>query len=522
MKSSVNSALFALIYSAITLFFYHFPLFSFAFKNVDAHSLNGMVIIVILAFTQLASVFILVMALSFIQIIVKPLCILLLLINSVAYYFITTYNVILDKTMIGNIFNTKISEASELFNPKILLYILFLGILPSLFIARIKIRRLPLAKHIAVIVVALLLTITIGYMNGKTWLWFDKNAKHIGGLSLPLSYVGNTIRYFKKAAENDRVDTQIPNATFINNKPTIVVLVIGESARAASFSLYGYPRNTNPYLSKDHVVAMSNATSCTTYTTESIKCMLSHQGSHSSHTLYEALPSYLQRQHVNVMWRSNNWGEPKLHVAKYESTDEIRQRCNNSSDCKLPSSNYDEVMLYQLDDDIKKHLQENTLVILHQSGSHGPSYYTKYPAQFETYKPVCKSVELQKCTHEELINAYDNTIGYTDFFLHNVISLLKSLDNTSSVMIYLSDHGESLGESNFYLHGTPYFLAPKFQKEIPFIVWMSDKFKTEHQLTNDTLGKRLHNSQENVFNSVMGAFGARSDFYNKELDIFSH
>ncbi len=515
-----SSIAFALLYSAVALILYHKPLFSFALANVDYHSFNGLIILLELAIAQFVSVFLLVTILSFAPIIVKPLCIFLLIGNAVGYYFINNYNVILDRTMMGNVFNTDFGEASELYHPKLLLYILLLGILPSTIIARIKIYKATTLKRFATMIIAILFTFIFAYANSKSWLWFDKNAKSLGGLALPSSYIGNSLRYYSLIAKKNRKETKIPDAHFLNSNKTTVVLVIGESARKANFSLYGYQRNTNPYLAEDGVVAMRDTKSCTTYTTESIKCMLSHLGSHGSlSSSYELLPTYLQRQNVNVFWRSNNWGEPKINVAQYERVEDISRKCQGD-DCKSLVS-YDEILLYQLDTELKKHLHENNFVILHQAGSHGPLYYSKYPAQFAVFKPVCKSVELQKCSYDELVNAYDNTILYTDYFLHSTISLLRSLKDTSSVLIYISDHGESLGEYNFYLHGAPYTIAPNLQKEIPFIVWMSDRFKKEHNLTNADLAKRQHNSQDNIFYSVMGAFGARSEFYNQELDIFN-
>lgn len=420
--------------------------------------------------------------------------------------------------MMGNVFNTNFTEAGELFNPKILLYLLLLGVLPGVAIAKIEISSVSALKRIAAMCAAIVITVAFAYANSKTWLWFDKNAKRVGGLSMPLSYIINSVRY-AAGATHSSAELQIPDADFSNNK-TVVLLVIGEAARMKNFSLYGYQRNTNPYLAKDDVVAMRDTKSCTTYTTESIKCMLSPFGSHSpSRTSYETLPTYLQRQNVKVLWRSNNWGEPKMKVGQYEKTNEILAGCNGKN-CRQLS--HDEVLLYKLDQKLKKYSKDNVLIVLHTNGSHGPQYNTKYPPQFEIFKPVCKSVELQKCSHDELVNAYDNTIVYADYFLHQTIALLKSLKNTSSVMIYISDHGESLGEKNFYLHGMPYAIAPDVQKEIPFIVWTSEKFKKEHHLTNQDLARQTHHSQDNIFHSVMGAFGATNEFYKKDLDIFNN
>lgn len=516
--TEISSITFAALYSIAVLILHHNSLFSFAATNLDYHSLSGIFIFLELALAQFAVVFLLALLLSFAPPIVKPICIIFLISNSLACYFTSKYNVILDKTMMGNVFNTDIKEASDLYSPMIFLHVVALGILPSLLLAKIKIQKNSAFKRFAAIGLTLLITVIVGYLNSKSWLWFDKNAKRVGGLSMPFSYTINSIRY-AASMSNKGPAIQIPNAHFVNNHKTTVILVIGESARKKNFSLYGYARETNPLLKKDDVVVMRDTKSCATYTTEAVRCILSHLGSHaSSRTLYEPLTSYLQRSGINVLWRSNNWGDPKMQVTQYEKANEIRAKCTDADCTRLDN---DEALLYKLDDYLNQHHDGNNLIVLHQTGSHGPLYYNKYPTRFESFKPICKSVDLQKCSHEELINAYDNTIIYNDFFLHKTITMLKNLKNSSTVMMYISDHGESLGEYNLYLHGMPYSLAPDVQKEIPFLIWMSDKFKQEHHVTNQDLAKQEEHLQDNVFHSVMGAFGMTSQFYDKNLDVFN-
>ena len=515
----LNLINFAIIYSLINLALFSQPIFLFAFHNLEYQSWNGITIIIELIIAQFCIVFLLVIILSFIPIAFKSFCIFFFIANSIACFFINQYNIILDKTMMSNVFNTNFSEANQLFNPKILLYLLLLGIIPSFIVYRIKILFQPsITKRIIAILIVILATAIFAFINSKTWLWIDKNAKHLGGLSMPLSYSINSIRYLASTINKGK-EIQLPEAHFIDNKNTMVFLVIGESARKANFSLYGYHRLTNPLLKNDEVIAMKNTTSCTTYTTESIKCMLSHLGSKSSsRKSFESLPVYLQRHNINVLWRSNNWGEPKMKLNRFEKTSEIIANCKNKN-CQ--KTDLDEALLYNIDQEIKKYSNSKSLIILHQNGSHGPNYHSKYPAEFEKFIPVCKSVELQKCSKDELINAYDNTIVYNDYFLHQLITILKKNKKISSLVIYISDHGESLGEYNFYLHGMPYSIAPDYQKEIPFIIWASDKFKKEHNISNHDLSKRNSNSQDNIFHSVMSALGLRSEIYNKDLDIFS-
>ena len=181
--------------------------------------------------------------------------------------------------------------------------------------------------------------------------------------------------------------------------------------------------------------------------------------------------------------------------------------------CTGEGCNYDEILLTGLKEQIAASTKDKILIVLHTSTSHGPTYSKKYPPQFETFKPVCNSVELGKCSHAELINAYDNTIGYTDYILHNVIEDLKQLKEYKSAMIFVSDHGESLGEKNLYMHGLPLSLAPKEQYEIPFIVWMSDNSSKQLKANNML-------SQNHVFHSVLNFLGVQSPVYNEDLNIF--
>jgi lipid A ethanolaminephosphotransferase len=366
------------------------------------------------------------------------------------------------------------------------------------------------------------LTVALGsgwlYANAQSWLWIDKNAKQFGGLILPWSYVINTARYYKDEAERHRVAEPLPPLTSQRPGGMVFVLVIGEAARAADFSLFGYGRDTNPQLAHDGVVLFPGAHSCATYTTTSLRCMLSYKGSGGMTGNDEPLPSYLQRQGIEVVWRSNNFGEPPIKVSRYDTADALRKTC--TGDCTR--LNYDEVLLYGLDDILRKGPADaKTLVILHEGGSHGPQYSKKYPPGFERFKPTCQSVELQKCSSTELVNAYDNTIVYADDVLHRLIELLKTVKGRPTAMLYMSDHGESLGEGGLYLHGVPNAFAPEVQSAVPLLVWMSDPFVRQGGGTKDpaSFGSRL--SHDMVFHSVMGAMGLRSKIYRPENDLFT-
>jgi lipid A ethanolaminephosphotransferase len=507
-----------IVIALVNVALYHRPLYSFAVDNLNGYTANS-----ILTLITLAVVVFVVTTLVFSLLVLpthkllKPIGVLMFLGNSVALYFVETYQVVIDKSMVGNVFNTNVSEASGFLHPKLLLYVAVFGLLPSVILLKKrfnKTSRLRLSLFAFLIVFAGFGWI---YFASSTWLWIDKNAKKLGGMILPWSYVINTIRYQTSLLARSREQILLPPATFTSNRKTVVILVIGESARAQNFSLYGYERLTNPLLAKDGAIPLKGTVSCSTYTTASLNCILSHDGSSSVFSdPYEPLPSYLQRHGVDVIWRSRNWGEPPMKVQTYERDTAIKKRCKDSEGCEG-----DEVLLSGLSERIQSSKSEKVFVVLHQKGSHGPDYYKKYPQRFELYQPVCQSVELNQCTNDELVNAYDNTIVYTDYLLDRVIELLGKLENVPTLLMYISDHGESLGEHGLYLHGTPYTIAPDVQKEIPFIVWMSPDFVKKEGVSSIEFGQQSAHTQANVFHSVMGAFDVQSEAYDPSLDIFS-
>ena len=448
--------------------------------------------------------------------VLKALCIFLLVGNAVALYFIVQYRVFLDETMVGNIVNTNWREAAGLAHPRLLLYVVLLGLLPAALVWRLPVGAGSRLKRATLIALSLVLGSSWVYANAPSWLWIDRHAKAFGGLVLPWSYVINTARYFKSERERHRVVQLLPAITTSRPGGMMFVLVIGEAARTRNFSLYGYSRDTNPRLAHDGVVVYSGARACATYTTAALRCMLSYRGAAGQSADDEPLPSYLYRNGVEVIWRSNNFGEPPLQVSRYDSAGAIRSAC--AADCS--NLQYDEVLLNGLAALLRDKPDRKTLVVLHQGGSHGPQYFSKYPPAFAAFRPACQSVELQRCRPGELINAYDNTIVYTDAFLHRVIDLLKSVPDRPGAMLYMADHGESLGEGGLYLHGVPMALAPEVQTSVPLVAWVSDDFRRRGGGLKSAAQLSAALSQDLVFHSVMGALGLRSAIYVAGNDLF--
>ena len=512
-------------FTLANLVLFGWPLYSFAASATHAASWPGMLDLLVLTGVQVVLTVVSLTLVSMLSLrAMKAACIALLIGNALALYFINTYNVLLDKTMIGNVFDTDRQEAFELFHPKLIAYVLLLGVLPGWLVVKATIVGSGRLKRARLLAITGVLGCAMVYAGSSTWMWLDQQAKHLGGLMLPWSYLANAARTIQDRADANRRQEPLPPLRFVAaahpERKTIVVLVIGESARARNFSLYGYGKETNPELAKANVIALPSARACATYTTAAIRCMLSYRGSDTpARVSEEILPSYLQREGVEVLWRSNNWGEPPLKVGLYQRADDIRKTCTGTA-CE--GLDHDEVLLYRLQDMLTNAKSRRIFVVLHTAGSHGPTYYRKVPAEFARFQPVCRSVDLSQCSQASLVNAYDNTILYTDHFLADTIKRLQAVPDSDSTMIYMSDHGESLGEHGFYLHGAPNSVAPDDQRVVPFLVWMSPSFSETRAVTaKDILARRPFGS-DNIFHSVLGAFGGRSAVYKPQLDLFSH
>ncbi len=428
----------------------------------------------------------------------------LFIVDAISFFFIVTYNVWITDKMMGNVFNTRYSEASGFFTWQALLYILLLGIIPCFFVFAKKVNYGGWKGLFVNVGVSFAVLLAVIGVNAKNTLWIDDNSTEIGSLIMPWSCTVNSIRYHVKEKNRNRKEILLPDAKIATESKDVCLLIIGESARSMNFSLYGYEKKTNPYTENDNVHALI-AEASDTYTTAGVKAILDHK---PTSKLYEILPNYLNRIGVDVTWRTSNWGEPPVHIEKYYKVQDVKRMYPQAAENK-----FDEVLLEGLKEEILASEKDKVLVILHTSTSHGPTYNTKYPKEFEVFTPVCQTVEAAKSNKEELVNAYDNSIVYTDWLIHSAIEILRDIPQRRSCMIYVSDHGESLGEGGLYMHGVPAGIAPREQLDIPFIVWTSDE-----SISIDTKDKVGH---YHVFHSVMGFLGVESPIYDKKMDVFS-
>ena len=496
---------FSCIVSIGTLLLYNLPFFQFVIDNSNEGPVGVVWLIASLVIIMLVLNFMMTyLAMFCMRIVGRIVLAILSIINATAVYFILTYSVFIDATTIENVFNTRYSEASGFFSWGLWLFILVFGVLPALFclfqpVVMGKARKLGIycGGSLAVILV-------IGLLNINQTLFISQHDTELGGLLQPWSYIANTYRVFSFSQDEQAEEIKLPDGKITDNEKAVVVLVIGESARKANFQLYGYKRDTNPLLSKQKELKVYQANSCATYTTAGSKAILEPK---DCDDLYELLPNYAFRTGVDVSWRTSNWGEPPIHIDEYLTDPQL-------ADLYGVSNAYDDILYHGLRERIESSKKNKVLIILHTSTSHGPQYANKYPKEFEVYKPVAMNVEEGEKNVGMLVNAYDNTIRYTDYLLDSLINTLHAMTDWKSAMIFISDHGESLGENKMFMHGLPMKLAPKEQYEIPFLVWTSQNFRTYKSDLPAVL------EQHYIFHSVLNLLSIQSPAYNKDLDIF--
>ena len=455
----------------------------------------------------------------------KTLLIFFLLVSSVTNYFMNEYGVVIDHTMIQNMTQTNFTEVMELFSFKLFLYFLFLGLLPSIFIYKVNIIydswTFELKSKLMSAGICLLIIASSLFAFGNFYASFFREHKALRYLTNPTyivyssgKYINQTFKSIKSAIIPIGLDAKIP---IEDTGRELVILVVGETARADRFSLNGYEKETNPLLKKEDVISFVNFFSCGTSTATSVPCMFSFlprkEYDNKKGSAYTNLLDVLKIANVNILWRDNN--SSSKGVALRVPYEEFRSPDVNSI-CDVECR--DEGMLVGLQEYIDEHKTGDILIVLHQMGNHGPAYYKRYPKSYEIFQPACKTNHLEHCSANEVNNAYDNAIRYTDYFLSKTIDFLKNNSNQfETVMFYVSDHGESLGENGLYLHGMPYFIAPEAQKHVPAIMWFGNSFQIDKNALKAKAGREL--SHDNIFHTVLGLMEIESEIYREELDI---
>jgi lipid A ethanolaminephosphotransferase len=460
----------------------------------------------------------------------KPVLILVVSGAACTSYFMNRYNIVVDTTMLTNVMETDTREVADLLDVRLLLQYLLLGLLPSLFIWRTRIvcrhigrellQRLKLAGGALALMLACITPFTAFYTD------FFREHKILRYYTNPETFIYSTGKFVKMALEQAQphtvepigMDAHLPETDFDRE---LIVLVVGEAARADRFGLNGYERQTTPLLAqRDDIISLRNVSSCGTATAWSVPCMFSLK-TRDDFELDEAdeqenLLDVLSHADVNVLWRDNNSDSKGVATnVRFEDfrTPERNPVCDE--ECR------DVGMLSGLDEYIAAHPRGDIVIVLHQMGNHGPAYYKRFPPEFARYTPYCQSSRLDECSDEEIGNAYDNAIVYTDWFLDQVIRFLQTHDAAfETAMLYMADHGESLGENGLYLHGLPYLLAPEQQKHVASVLWFGRNYAVDRRAVARAAQMPL--SHDNYFHSVLGLMEIQTDVYQQDLDIIVH
>ncbi|WP_260955623.1 phosphoethanolamine transferase [Pseudomonas citri] len=465
----------------------------------------------------------------------KPLLMLLFLISAGVAYFMSQYGVLIDAGMFRNFAETNATEVRDLLSLKLFAYLGLLGVLPSwlLFKTPINYRRWPkeLLSKLMVGVASAAVIGVVALVNYQGLASLFRNHHELRLMVVPSNYIGASFGYLREQVASAKQpfialgeDASRNPAWQTHARKSLTVLVVGESARAENFGILGYNRDTTPQLNKEAgLIAFTDVHSCGTETAVSVPCMFSNMGRKnydaSKAKNEEGLLDVLKRAGLEVIWRDNQSGcKGTCDRVTLQDVSNLKDPalCANS-ECR------DEILLQGLQHFIDT-LDKDTVLVLHQMGSHGPEYYKRYPKEYEHFTPVCESNALNNCSRESIVNGYDNTLVYTDHVLSTLIDLLRAnQDKVDTAMLYLSDHGESLGEYNLFLHGTPYMLAPEQQKHVAMLAWFSDSYQKSFAVDTHCLqlSREKPLSQDNLFHSMLGLLEVNSKVYNPDLDMFS-
>ncbi|RKG46336.1 phosphoethanolamine--lipid A transferase [Acinetobacter cumulans] len=469
----------------------------------------------------------------------KVVALILLFIGGFSAYFVCSLGVVISPDQIQNAMQTDPQEVKGLMSIRLLFWSIFMVALPMLVATCIPLKVETKSKilikkgvHLIASFAVLAAMLFVFYVD---YAAIFRQHRDLKGMISPQNAIAAGFSYFHHQAPKENLplvkygeDAHLVEKTAQAKKPKLMVLVVGETARAESFSLNGYAKNTNPELSKLDVINFSQVSSCGTATAVSVPCMFSgmprsdYDENLANHR--EGLLDIAQRAGYKVTWIDNNSGckGTCTRVEQVEISPELKKKwCTPEGEC------YDQILVDALNQYIEKipaDDQTPRLIVLHQVGSHGPAYYARATPEFQKFKPTCDTNAIQGCTQDALINSYDNSIVYTDHILSEVIQSLKANSKYQTGFWYLSDHGESTGEYGMYLHGAPYAMAPSQQTHVPMIMWFSAEWKAHQAANVSCLSQQKSKvlSQDNLFPSLLSILGVQTQVIDAKNDMLQN
>ena len=466
----------------------------------------------------------------------KPLAIALVFIGGFSAYAVNTLGVLITSDQIQNLMQTDIAEARDTWSWHLLTWTLGMTVVPIIVILMMKIKPEPIIRQllhkVIASVVSLAMVLGLLFVFYVDFAAIFRENRDLKGMISPQNMIASFASYYKKKAPKENLPLVVYGEDAVMQKaqatslPKLMVLVVGETARAENFSLNGYSKNTNPKLSQQDILNFSRVSSCGTATAVSVPCMFSgmprkeYEERLASHR--EGLLDIAQRAGYQVTWIDNNSGCKGTcdRVNQFKIPEPLQQKWCKDKEC------FDDILI----DSFKAYLatipQDDNrprLIVLHQMGSHGPAYYKRVPAQFKVFKPTCDTNAIQGCSREALLNTYDNTLLYTDYVLDSLIETLKNTTKYQTALWYLSDHGESTGESGMYLHGAPYAIAPTQQTHIPMLMWFSTVWKNQAKQQVKCLAQqgRQELSQDNLFPTMLSLLDVKSKVIDPNNDMLA-
>ena len=474
----------------------------------------------------------------------KPAGVVLLMVAAANSYFMITYGVVIDPTMMANTVQTDVREVRDLLSWNMLLVLALGVVLPGWWWWRQPVQNLPtrrlVGRQLGLAALAALVLLVVVWASFQDLASTMRNHKSMRYMLNPFNTLYASSRLVVGQTAQVRMplqpigeDAALARAPGGAQQPPLIVLVVGETVRAANFGLGGYARDTTPQLRQlqgtGELTYFSNVSSCGTNTQVSVPCMFSHLGREANaknDIPYENLLDVLQRAGMQVLWLDNQSG-----------CKGVCDRVANASTLALKDPTlcpdgecFDEIMLRVLPERLAQLEKERgagpasagTVVVLHQMGNHGPAYYKRTPADKKVYQPECQTNVLQNCPAQEIVNAYDNAVLYTDHLLSQTVRWLKSQPRPTA-MLYVSDHGESLGEKGLYLHGMPYMMAPKEQTHVPMALWLSKPLQSQLGWDGACWKKQAAEqvSHDHYFHSVLTLAQVKTRMHKPELDVFS-
>jgi len=465
----------------------------------------------------------------------KPILALLTFIAGALCFGSLSYGLVYDTNMLINAMETNTSEAGSYQSWNLWIWIFFLGILPALLILVIPLKKPAsvggfLLKKLGMIALSLVIVGIIAALCYKDYASVGRNNSYLREMIIPNEFIYSGYKLARDELKTPDPFKQIGTdaaqepAALSAEKPSLLVLMIGETARSQNVSYYGYERDTTPFTRPLDPIVIGPVESCGTATATSLPCMLSLLGRNEYDRdvalNQDNVLAVLKRAGVDVTWIDNDGGD------KRQASGITDSRIDNSVktiNCNGTSC-FDQIMVDEMPKAIQA-MSGNRVLVLHLIGSHGPTYFERYPKDMEAFTPACPRSDIENCTPEEIVNTYDNTIRYTDFINAEVIKYLKTQEAQFDVSaVYLSDHGESLGENGLYLHGLPYNMAPDTQKRVPMLMWLSEGAQKRLGVDEACLrakGKESGISHDNLFHTLLGLAQVNTEVRDDSLNLLA-